>query len=1054
MANTNFSLDHFYTGHFIDQPEAPRVLSRSSNVTTEIATAVLERSNLPPLTVGDGTSWALIRGTKQLPFIFVQAQIIQETIAVSHYILLPLDILRTLGGKLKVLQLLLQEVLPHPRDLRQKQPLQPVTLIIPDEDDASAQADAMLTLMDIVNNRLESIEKLLAAIVQGVQIIVTHAPKDINQRMDFILGLLALLPPSVRFAVTFTTYSESATDLDVQIRFLDQGEPAAETLVFNWESNELSGIFPEDEYSHFVISQLRLDTSLVIERTRALTPAAGWRMRQSDRLGEALAYASHRAKLDTSLLNYQPADKDEVARILENDPTLSDELRNVYAEHLLNLSLAMNDFNSVDLMTYLVWQNDTLSQFALDRLSDTLSPATGRPIYHFILRVLQYSADADAEVSNTRWITLAHRAALLMVTDLTRAQNAEGLIPILVELANAPHPVHIERVAGRLVEIAVPLATSNPEVAKAVFLMAVLHLNEATFQRLMTLEPLVKQLPQAVSDLMPYLLNQTDAVAPAETLMRTVSSLDSESQPLLLLHLAQMARQAGRVDLFDSDVYERLLDIALKNPDAATTERLIAISQRWTEQQLLLLNEQAATRLLQLCLALGEYPNLASQMIQQSSVFYLGDRQIDYIEMVERVFADTAIPSAQAATAINQIEDAGIRSAPLAMAGLGALQNRTPGPELDHTAHHLLDILVADPQLFSVIRMSSLMQIVHYYLSHGRVHDSVHAAGLLASGVIAHSEDVQESQQAVMELYQMLARRPETRPQAAEVLRIYVREASQLDARTAIAIFGRELGANLRETLEAVYFVREITAGQTLEEYAQAVKTTVDFLQDVASSYGERDYPTLEMLSAQLSMMKGAFSREERRALTRALMDSARGIMMIYERQRASRSAGPDKLLSAATDPTTVLDAVWVIAGYFSDGRRHELRLKTALPNPLAERTRQYLYQEGLMMNTVISGLTKVAQAGASIQLRAGDLRDAVISLKAEHTEASQQEITRSLSVDLQRLALLIDHIGSRGDTRALEPQGLGERLDSGRHRPRTALEFLRYLYGYYSARG
>ncbi len=1053
MANANFSLDHFYTGHFIDQPEAPRVLSRSANVTNETASAVMDRSSLPPLQAGNGISWALIRGTKQLPFIFAQAQVIQETIAVSHYILMPLDILRTLGGKLKVLQPLIQEVLPHPRDLRRQQPLEPLALVIPDEDDSAEQTDAMLTLMDIVNNRLDSIEKLLAAIVQGVQIIVTHAPQDLNQRLDFIMGLLAMLPPSVRFAVTFTTYSESTTDLDVQIRFLDQGDPAPETLVFNWETNELSGVFPEDEYSRFVISQLRLDTSLVIERTRALTPAAGWRMRQSDRLGDALAYASHRAALDTALLNHQPGDKDEVARILENDPTLSDNLRTVYAEHLLNLSLAMNDFDSVNQMAPHIWKNEGLSQVTLDRLSDTLSPTTALPIYRLILRVL--SADPANEMEYTRWTTLAHRAALLLVTDLARAQNTDTLVPALVELANAPHAIHIERVAGRLVELAVPLATSDREIAKAAFLMAALHLNDTTFQRLMTLEPFVKQLPQPVSDVMPYLLNHTDAVAPSGTLMRAVNAFNAESQSVLLIRLAEMAREASRVDLFDSDIYDRLLNLATNNSDAATTERLRMVSQRWPEQQLLLLNEQAASRLLQLRLALGEYQDLASQMIQQSAVFYLGDRQIDYIEMVEQVFANTPISSSQAAAAISQIEAAGIRSAPLVMAGLGTLQNRIPNTELDQTAHHLLDILAAEPLLFSVVKTPSLMQIVHYYLGQRRVHDAGHAAGLLASGVIAHAEDAQTAQQSVIEMYRLLAARAETRPLAAEVLRIYVREAGDLDARTAIATFARQLGGTLRGPLEAVYFVREITAGQSLQEYAQAVKTTTDFLQDVASSYGDRDYPTLESLNAQMGTMKGGtFSREERRAITRTLIDSARGLMGLYERQRSARSAAPDKLLSAVTDPNSVMDAVWVIAGYFSEGRRHDLRLKTTLPNPLTERTRPYLYQEVLAMNSVIVGLAKIGQPGASFQMRASDLRDALASLKLELSETDQQEITRILSVDLQRLALLIDHIGSRGDPRALEPQGLGERLDSGRHRPKTALEFLRYLYGYYSARG
>src|SRR5690606_27462977 len=102
-----------------------------------------------------------------------------------------------------------------------------------------------------------------------------------------------------------------------------------------------------------------------------------------------------------------------------NDPTLSEDLRTVYAEHLLNLSLAMNDFDSINQMAPLIWKNEGLSQVTLDRLSDTLSPTTALPIYRLILRIL--SADAANEMEHTRWTTLALRAALLMVTDLARA---------------------------------------------------------------------------------------------------------------------------------------------------------------------------------------------------------------------------------------------------------------------------------------------------------------------------------------------------------------------------------------------------------------------------------------------------------------------------------------------------------------------------------------------------------------------------------------------------------------------------------------------------------
>jgi hypothetical protein len=105
-------------------------------------------------------------------------------------------------------------------------------------------------------------------------------------------------------------------------------------------------------------------------------------------------------------------------------------------------------------------------------------------------------------------------------------------------------------------------------------------------------------------------------------------------------------------------------------------------------------------------------------------------------------------------------------------------------------------------------------------------------------------------------------------------------------------------------------------------------------------------------------------------------------------------------------------------------------------------------------MNNVIGGIVRAASPSTPFRMRSSDLRDAIASLKLELDKAEQQEVARSLSSDLQRLATLIEMIGERGDPKVLDQKGLGERLDSGRTRPRTAMEFLRYLYGYYSARG
>src|SRR5690606_8418155 len=107
--------------------------------------------------------------------------------------------------------------------------------------EAEAQIEHILELMNFTRNRTDVIESLLSAVVGGVQMIVVGAPHALKPRVDFIKGLLALLPPPARFGVTFATHTELDTPVDAQIRFVENEQPPAETLVFNWPDAQVSG---------------------------------------------------------------------------------------------------------------------------------------------------------------------------------------------------------------------------------------------------------------------------------------------------------------------------------------------------------------------------------------------------------------------------------------------------------------------------------------------------------------------------------------------------------------------------------------------------------------------------------------------------------------------------------------------------------------------------------------------------------------------------------------------------------------------------------------------
>ena len=186
------------------------------------------------------------------------------------------------------------------------------------------QIDHILELMNCTKNRTDVIEVLLSAVVQGVQLTIKNAPDALDPRVDFVKGLLALLPPPARFGVTFTTYSAPDAKLDAQIRFIGGEATTAKTLVFNWSDAHVEGNKVEDDYSHFIVSQLRLDADLVIQQTQELTPVAAWRIKRGDSLATALGYASHRMTVDRAVRNNLPVEIDDVSEVLAQDRTLDE----------------------------------------------------------------------------------------------------------------------------------------------------------------------------------------------------------------------------------------------------------------------------------------------------------------------------------------------------------------------------------------------------------------------------------------------------------------------------------------------------------------------------------------------------------------------------------------------------------------------------------------------------------------------------------------------------------------------------------------------------------
>ncbi len=152
--------------------------------------------------------------------------------------------------------------------------------------------------------------------------------------------------------------------------------------------------------------------------------------------------------------------------------------------------------------------------------------------------------------------------------------------------------------------------------------------------------------------------------------------------------------------------------LAARDDGARYAESVRVVCARLPGDKIAQLGQSAAYQLLRAKLALGDYADLAAMMIQQSSVLYPGDKQLDYIQMVERLFAETPIPAERLSRALTEINVNGIKSAPLIMASIGALSKRTASPELNRVAARIEEALLGDALLLGVVPIDSILKLL------------------------------------------------------------------------------------------------------------------------------------------------------------------------------------------------------------------------------------------------------------------------------------------------------------------------------------------------------
>ncbi len=1045
MNNPNPKLPHLYhqPGTSGSGDSAGKIVAASEGVSPANWEEFLQLAPLlpPPDSYSQGCM-GLYRG-QTMDFILAHAYRNAAGKPGVHYVQLTADMVRQIAGRTRLLIDISQE-LPEED---QADEILPVEWAMPPAQSVDAHVDDLSDFTLMLHDNYKIISSLLAGLIQGIPVVITNGPHELQKQLAFVQGFLALLPAPARFGVTFSTFVESLDKTPVQIGFMATNNAPGSALAYDWTAGKLSGTMPEqDAYSRFIMQQLRLDPRVAVTQMVGLTRAAGWRLSQRESLSQSLGWAARRAAVDAAVIEGQPADSELVASILREDPTLTDDLRVRYVRHLLAFMLGLNNAQYAGIVGAQAHAFSDVEDAVLSMLSDAVKEGKAALVYGMIMR---WMSQPDG-LQGSAWRGQAFFAAEAILKAIVARKDANGVMKFFEKFQDAPDPLLISESMPRLMAYLLPFAYESAQMARVAFLLAVEHLPIAGFQRTMQDEDLVRQLPSGFQRALTHFQPHQQAGFPPGMLVSASSEFGEEWSLMVLARLLEWVQLLHRTDLIDGPALQSIAALARSSYRTRFQAALKRVVQDFASSDLLLsLGPSGLQHLVELALLQGEYRNTVGLLERINTSLFRGDAQADFAPWVSELFSRITLDASAMVTALQSIAMHGLKPLPLAMAYRGALLNLGFANGTEPIVLGLTRVLSDEPRLVPLVDYDLALRLVQF---HSKNQDAEN--GLLLGAAVVQSLEGAESGLAIVgRLWGILNWDDEVREAAVELLRRYVRQVPVQQAVQIPQVVGRKLGPKIEAMLRATVLMSIVTGGQPFLRWTEDLSITVELLTDIMSGYVRKPYPTLHHLRSDLDTMSGGITEQERQEIAQDIFLMARQVYDLGTNRGKGRDrAGfEQKVITGKVAPRSGVDVLLWIGGNLADGQviRTELE-RESIHHVLGPRSITQLIDE---LHVVLRTLDDLHQAFDS-NMASGLTLDAFVtevdSLWKSVGEYDQIRLQMDIASDAQTLALLLARIADEGDARALTDHNIGRGLELAKREPQTALEAMRLIYGYF----
>jgi hypothetical protein len=1052
-----YQLEHFYRGQLVitgTPQEDLRLLAASPGVKPELVAEAVQIALMPPTKDNASGAVSLVRG-KGGSYYFVQTQIAGAGQVMTHVVLLPADLVRSLSGNLKALLGLVQPTLPTFEKGDARLPLLPFMSAEPPLP--QQQTRALLALMTASRDRIQTIETMLASIIGGTPLIVMGAPPELEARLSFVEGLQALLPPPARAGVTFATHSAPLRTPEAIIIFYPDAEPPADVTTYRWQDATTGGLKATDDYARYITSQLRLDTTLVLEQTAGLTPVAGWRIRQGDSLGDALRYASKRLRIDNAVLNNQPVELVDAAQILTDDPSLTEALKLAYVSHIVKLALPLADTERLQMLGRVVRGDEELENALLRQIEEFLSAGVHAGT---IFDALVDWLSTTGGFRGLFWSEQAQRAAKMHADSLIRARDAAGLAHFLHSAGNAPPHVNMDSVLPGLLDQAMPLASDNDDLARMMFTRAAATYPTDRFMRLFAERDLINRLPPVLARLQPHLLNASSEDA-SGLLAGAARAFGEEDRDRLAVRFAEIAITNGNPTLIDAPTLALLAEAAASESGSTYDQTLRWLTRNLaTEPVLVRVGETGAEHLLRIQLSRRAYNDFAVTVAVIGRALYRDQEtaQTDFAEFIERLFLYAHLPAEDAQAALDALANSGLK--PLVMMRAHyAVQSATDwSPAVAKSAAALNTLVMGNPRVALQLPIELHLGLVQYHMRREDAPSATRIADVLPE--IAINEGEEEGVRSMLRMCKLLSGDEALRKIAVDLLRKYVRKLPSGDDRRAAARISERMGEKVKTALLATLIFKRMFDGVPIEEYTAQLHITTALLHDTAVAFVDKErYPGLKIIMSDLDSLSGGITREERRELGREILDLGKLIVSIAQKHRMihprQTDAQLEALIAGRAEAAAPLDVLRIAGGYFAEGaNQREPITQSATGHPLGTRGARDVLDQVKIALKLLRNFARAFPTEPRGSYNPVVLRGELESMWDEVSANDQNQLVRNLSRDFQRLPDLIIFIAERGSARALLDDDRNmRRLELGERKPESTLELYRLISGYFRAR-